>query len=238
MNAKIWSPEKALDIIRKMVAKAESTDSAEERELFRKEAFELATKYEIDWALAYERGEIKEKVITIFYNAPKPFIQKMTVLNLIAVHTGCTPIRLAGFKNRLHVFGFESDMKLFRVLLESVYAQGEMTFATALPPAGAVPRTYRRGWWQGFAVGLSTQTARAKQEVTKESGTPTSALVLRDKNEAVTEEVGKAYPKLAKARRSRTRFTAGQVEGYEAGKRVDLGTGKLSGGKDQPGIAG
>jgi len=240
-----------LDRIRKLLQKAEhirnmpaeglTPELEKEADALRDSAFAMAAKYHIDAALAAKTGtprEEPEKVKSIFITFGKPQVQLDVLANGISKAMGCKMIVVekGTSQYKAHVFGFESDVTMFRMLWNSVLVQGERACAASYHgPAGRLYRRYRRSWWQSFANAVLPRVRQMYAKAEKESGASSTSteIALRDRSLDVQREVESVYAELRKGRRSSTRYNEGGYAGREAGKRVDIGAGKLGGGKKE-----
>ncbi len=218
-----------LERVRALLAKAEATEFEAEAEALTAKATELMAKYGIDKAMAEARAHVTPKPVNKVFTIDQPYSQvKGHLLHAVAraLHCKGVTLRTSGPTSRVHVFGFESDVELVEMLYTSLLLQ--MSHATARHPIpgwlrGREVMAERRSFMLGFVGGVSPrlETAYAlAEEEADDTGTPGTALVLRNRDAAVEDALGAVYPKLTK-----TRITwrgGGYGAGHEAGQRANI----------------
>jgi hypothetical protein len=228
------APDKLLDRVRKLLAKAEAEGvTPAEAEALTAKAAELMAKYGIDRALlAATRPETDrpDSRIVEIYN-PWARVQAH-LLSGLAAALRCQCILLpAGEGQRVHVFGYASDIERTDVLYTSVLIQMWHGLAAAAVPARADSvRAWRRSWLLGFAAAVIAKVhaaeERAGQTVTADVGGPArAALVLADRSLVIRQNVARAYPSTRSARLTYT--GSGYGAGYAKGRQADIGTGRV-----------
>jgi hypothetical protein len=214
--------------IKKLLQKAEHTDSQAERDECNSRAFALASKFRIDLAKLQAEGEnVTERIVVVMIEIRKPFIQRMSLLMSFARVNGCAGVRMGKKSSSIELVelsGYESDVDLTRMLFASVATQAERGFAAATVPASTNARAFKRRYWEMFTAAVYTRLKKAREAQTVRHGTAGTAIALRDKDALVQEDVAFRHPHLGKARKSRTRYGPGHHEGYRDGMRADLGT--------------
>lgn len=265
-----------LERIRKLLDKAEANTTPQEAEALRERAFALASKYEIDLALARESGKRpQDKVVNRIFDVGKPFNQQITLAYHLYVNSGCNAIQLTGFKGRVHVFGFQSDMDRADMLWTSLIVQatresvrGYQAYLDNFKPTtcdncggsrfgqyemdpewGRCQTcktdimwhlvcfkpdrrpTWYRSFWQGWVTALVPRLEALRKEAKDEAETAPGGsgteIALRSRDLAVKEAFSRAYPSIKQRRPNRRSKGSGFDNGHEAGKRADLGGGKL-----------
>jgi hypothetical protein len=235
MTTATQAPDRLLDRVRKLLAKAEAdgVTAAEARALTAKAA-ELMAKYGIDRALLAAREPETDRPsnrIVEIYN-PWARVQAHLLCGLAAA-LRCQCILLpARTGQRVHVFGYASDIERTDVLYTSVLVQMWHGLLAADVPAAAVSvRAWRRSWLLGFAsaviarVRTAEQTAERSASADVHSGSPSASLVLADRALVIRQHVAGAYPH---TRTARVTYTGtGYGDGYAQGKRADIGAGRV-----------
>jgi Protein of unknown function (DUF2786) len=238
------TPDRLLDRVRKLLAKAEAdgVTTAEAQALTAKAA-ELMAKYGIDRALlAARRPETDQPAnrIVQLYN-PWARVQAHLLCGLAAA-LRCQCILLPSpTGQRLHVFGFASDVERADLLYTSVLVQmwhglvaADVPVAIGAGGTGSV-RAWRRSWLLGFAAAVTARVRAAEQRAAQsaaQSAGPGSepghaALVLADRAVVIRQQVARAYPE---TRTARVTYTgSGYGAGYAQGKRADIGSGRVAG---------
>ena len=234
------APERLLDRVRKLLAKAEAEGvTVAEAQALTAKAAELMAKYGIDRALlAATRPETDrpDNRIVEIYN-PWARVQAHLFCGLAAA-LRCQCILLPARQGqRVHVFGYASDIERADVLYTSVLIQMWHGLIAADVPAQADSvRAWRRSWLLGFAAAVIAKVRaaeqRAEQAASAEPDGDSSrgaALVLADRSLVIRQNVAHAYPRTRKARVTYT--GTGYGAGYAQGKRADIGTGRVGRGR-------
>ena len=230
------APDKLLDRVRKLLAKAEDEGvTPAEAQALTAKAAELMAKYGIDRALlAAQRPETDrpDSRIVEIYN-PWARVQAH-LLSGLAAALRCQCILLpAGEGQRVHVFGYASDIERTDVLYTSVLIQmWHGLVAADVPSRAANIRAWRRSWLLGFAAAVSEKGRsaedRAERAVTtsEAAGSTRATLVLADRSMVIRQNVARAYPTTRTARM--TYSGTGYGAGFAKGRQADIGTGRVS----------
>jgi hypothetical protein len=229
------APDRLLDRVRKLLAKAEADGvTAEEAQAFTAKAAELMAKYGIDRALlaaARPETDKPDNRIVEIYN-PWARVQAHLLCGLAAA-LRCQCILLpARAGQRVHVFGYASDIERTDVLYTSVLIQMWHGLTAAQIPAWSdSPRAWRRSWLLGYAAAVTAKVRAAEQGAERAAaevpggGSSKTALVLADRSLVIRQNVAHAYPL---TRPARVTYTGnGYGAGYAQGKRADIGTGRV-----------
>jgi hypothetical protein len=237
------APGRLLDRVRKLLAKAEAEGvTAAEAEALTAKAAELMAKYGIDRALLAARRPETDKPgsrIVQLYN-PWARVQAHLLCGLAAAMR-CQCILLPSRAGqRVHVFGYSSDLERADVLYTSVLVQmwhglvaADLPAATGADGAGRV-RAWRRSWLLGFAAAVIARVRAAEEHAAKSATEPSAAaghaaLVLADRALVIRTQVARAYPQTRTARV--TYSGSGYGAGYAQGNRADIGSGRVAGGR-------
>src|SRR5262245_10478779 len=184
------APDRLLDRVRKLLAKAEAEGvTAAEAQALTAKAAELMAKYGIDRALlAATRPETDkpDNRIVEIYN-PWARVQAHLLCGLAAA-LRCQCILLpAASGQRVHVFGYASDIERTDVLYTSVLIQmWHGLVATEVPANAYSVRAWRRSWLLGFAAAVIARVRSAEQRAeraasqTADGESSRAALVLAD----------------------------------------------------------
>jgi len=229
------APDRLLDRVRKLLAKAEAEGvTAEEAQALTAKAAELMAKYGIDRALLAatqpETDKPGDRIVEI-YN-PWGRVQAHLLCGLAAALRCQSILVTADSGLRVHIFGYDSDLERTDVLYTSVLIQMWHGLVAAEVPADAYSvRAWRRSWLLGFAAAVIAKVRSAEQraEQTATHGpaghSSRAALVLADRSLVIRQNVARTYPHTRSARVTYT--GSGYGDGYEKGKRADIGTGTL-----------
>jgi Protein of unknown function (DUF2786) len=226
------APDRLLDRVRKLLAKAEAEGvTVAEAQALTAKAAELMAKYGIDRALLAARQPETDKPdnrILEIYN-PWARVQAHLLCGLAGA-LRCQCILLPAREGqRVHVFGYASDIERTDVLYTSVLVQMWHGLVAAQVPARADNvRAWRRSWLLGYAAAVVAKVRAAEQhaeEAATVAETNGAALVLADRSMVIRQSVARAYPVTRKARVTYT--GSGYGAGYAQGKRADIGTGRV-----------
>jgi Protein of unknown function (DUF2786) len=233
------APDRLLDRVRKLLAKAEAEGvTVAEAQALTAKAAELMAKYGIDRALlAATRPETDkpDNRIVEIYN-PWARVQAHLFCGLAAA-LRCQCILLpARAGQRVHIFGYASDIQRADVLYTSVLIQMWHGLIAADVPAGADSvRAWRRSWLLGFTAAVIARVRAAEDRAEQAAaaapggGSSRAALVLADRSLVIRQNVAHAYPHTRKA--TVTYTGTGYGAGYAEGKRADIGTSRVGRGR-------
>lgn len=232
------APERLLDRVRKLLSKAEAEGvTPAEAQALTAKAAELMAKYGIDRALLAARQPETDKPgnrIVEIYN-PWARVQAHLLCGLAAA-LRCQCILLPSRAGqRVHMFGYASDLERTDVLYTSVLIQMWHGLVSAEVPARASSvRAWRRSWLLGFASAVIARVRAAEQDAERSAAvtpagasSPSAALVLADRALVIRQHVARAYPVTRSARVTYT--GSGYGDGYAQGKRADIGAGRVGG---------
>src|SRR5215469_13449559 len=239
MTTTAEAPERLLDRVRKLLAKAEAEGvTAAEAQALTAKAAELMAKYGIDRALLAatqpETDKPGDRIVEI-YN-PWGRVRAHLLCGLAAALRCQSILVTADAGLRVHIFGYDSDLERTDVLYTSVLIQMWHGLVAAEVPADAYSvRAWRRSWLLGFAAAVIAKVRSAEQRAERAASQATdrqssrAALVLADRSVVIRQNVARAYPHTRSARVTYT--GSGYGDGYEQGKRADIGTGKVGRGR-------
>lgn len=224
--------DQVLDKVRAMLAKAEG-----ERELgneaYADECTAIAmrwmAKHGIDEKLAKARANTSSKPTDKVFTVEAPYANtKNRLLSMVARALHCEPLLLhtSGPAERVHVFGFESDIELVEMLYTSLLLQMSSAMARHRFPVWCTGRTLmaeRRSFMLGFIVGVKPRLEAAYALAVAEaddSGTTGKELVLASRDLAVKNALSAQYPSVRLVRTTTTGRSGGA--GQEAGRRANI----------------
>lgn len=222
--------------IRRLLALAERAGSEHEAENAMNRARVMMAEYGIDEALANATSEKKETVSTRTIVLEAPYVRdKRTLLNNIYLPLNCQNIQMgnvtADKKIFVQVYGYDSDLDRAEMLYTSLLLQAQRGMMRV--PSAGHPRTTaanRRSWLQGFTVEVRDRLRAAEERAAGTVVAPegvSTALVLRDRKQDVEDAYKAAHPNVF--HRQRNLSGKGYEAGREAGRRADLGNGRLGG---------
>ena len=231
------APEKLLDRVRKLLAKAEAEGvTPPEAQALTAKAAELMARYGIDRALLAAARPETDAPGSRLVDLDNPWKRvKAHLLCGLGAALRCQCILLTTRTGlRVHIFGYDSDIERTDVLYTSVLVQMSHGLATAAVPERASPRAWRRSWLLGFGAAVISRVkaaeqaaqARADQHHQQPDPGKSTALVLADRSLVIRAAVQREYPV---TRAARTTYSGtGYGAGYEKGQRADLGTPRVT----------
>ena len=150
--------------IRKLLAKAEGTDNANEAEAFSAKAAQLIAEHRIDpdhVRDALTHGSLGVRRIAIGRGA---YVRaRLALLDTIARNEDCEVVFETGNAGTTAVLaGFESDLDMTEVLYTSLHAQAASQMANVRMRTPAATQRWRRSFLFGFANRVAEQLAAAR----------------------------------------------------------------------------
>jgi Protein of unknown function (DUF2786) len=234
--------DRLLDRVRKLLAKAEADGvTVAEAQALTAKAAELMAKYGIDRALlAAQRPETdrpSSRLLDI-YN-PWARVQAHLLCGLAsAMRCQCILLPSGDGDQRVHMFGYESDLERTDMLYTSVLVQmWHGLIAAEVPARASSVRAWRRSWLLGFAAAVTSKVQAAEDRAERTASlagagsTSSAALVLADRSLVIRRNVATAYPVTRTARLTYT--GSGFGAGYRQGERADIGTARVGRGRDR-----
>lgn len=224
--------EKALRLIRAMLAKAEATNFEAEADTFTSKAQELMTRHSIDAAMmasAHKGSGHQKGIESRRVHIDNPYGgEKATFLSAIASVNGVRAVWSPACSYSTLV-GFAVDLRLTDVLFTSLLVQATHASSQATQrDASLRTAPFRRAFLIAFAQRVSERLEATRQHIAHEAEqTYGSALVpvLADRQAAVDEAFEEAFPNII-AKRGRGLNAAGWHAGRAAAERADIGIGE------------
>lgn len=232
------APAALLDRVRKLLAKAEAEGvTAHEAEALNGKAAELMARYGIDRAMLAASGKVEDKPGSRIIYIPNPYAGvRSSLLGALATAMRCTPILLGPkdevIRERVHIFGYASDLERLDLLYTSVLVQMAAAFAAVVPPPGVSRvRAWNRSWLLGYCYAVATRVREAEERAAANAATtdrasgPGTALVLADRSLVIRRNADEAYPF---TRKKRTTYSgSGYQDGHAKGQQADIGQGRV-----------
>ena len=240
--------ERLVDRIGKLLAQAEGTDNEHEAAAFVERAQQLATEHAVDLELARTRQRERQQRGTA-----EPLVQEELVVGakgrrgnrhrvlLYVAVAGVNDVMVNVAHDSTYVLGFghRTDLEVVERLWSSLAVQMTQAAQRRMDrgehrAARVAGQSWRLSFYDGFveSVGERLQAARERAvahvtEARAGSGTPSAALVLRDKAERVRDFYAGASQargswRGAASGRTRTSWAA-RESGRADGQRADLG---------------
>jgi hypothetical protein len=230
---------KKLDVIRKLLAKAERAGTEAEAETYNAKARDLIIAYGIDEALLANADEVRDEIGAQRISLTDPYsAQKARLLGWVAAALGARWIMhgaRGGKVAAVTIFGFTSDLERIELLFTSLQMQATGQLVRVRPPATQYVweresvAAYRRSWLQGFAAQVhqrlveAQSAAVAARDEAADAGTPGTALVLVDRKAQVDAAYEQQWGHLTGRARRQNLTGSGFAAGAEAGLRADIG---------------
>lgn len=238
--------EKALRLVRGLLAKAESTHSQAEAESLVAKARQLMEEHSIGEQAARERGATGEQPVLVeweYSGSDSNASGKGVLLNVAAIATG---VKMIDFPNRRYsnlgrrgddgkpcgvasqwcwLGGYENDVQRAKLLYASLLVQAALFAREDLGP-----RPSSR-LFTAFLLGFANRVGQRFKDREPAPAASTALVVRRD--EAVALAVAARFPELRQTRVRGGRDYFGQMAGRAAGDRADLGDRRLGGGPRQ-----
>jgi hypothetical protein len=230
-----------LDVVRKLLAKAERAATPEEAASYTDKALRLSARHGIDAAIVDA-----ERLAADDPGADQPAAQRIAVhdpysagkARLLAWTAAALRCRVVlhqarrGRVGAVTVVGFAADRARVELLYTSLLLQACVQLAELRPAGpGESVAAYRRSWLHGFGVQVHRRLLEAERAATQRptraaggrgAGAPSVAMVLADRTDRVAKAFAVAFPSLDRAR-ARTLSGSGFAAGATAGERADLG---------------
>ena len=164
--------QEMLDKIRKLLAKAEGTDNANEAEAFSAKAAQLIAQHRLDpeWVSeALAHGTLGLRRIRIGRGA---YVRaRLALLDAVARHHDCEVVFETGPAGTLAVLaGYESDLDVTEVLYASLHVQASSQMASFRSRTPAATQRWRRSFLFGFATRVGEQLAEARAQAAASPG--------------------------------------------------------------------
>ncbi len=221
--------ERILERVRALLAKAESTDFADEADAFTAKAQELMARHSIEEAMVGDAAPgVGAGPDGMAITVPDPYAaSKFQLLNQVARANRCQAVYDSGAKVAT-VVGYGPDRAATEALYTSLLVQGtaELRREGSVVDARGVNRTrsFRNAFWAGFAFRIGQRlveaTRRAEADVVGERGHAVVPVLARRADD-VDAAVHRLFPRLRRMRTSVTN-AAGFHAGDAAGQRASL----------------
>lgn len=230
-----------IDRVRKLLAKAESTDNPNEAEAFSAKAAELIAAHRLDPAHvrdSLDRGTVGLRRIPIGRGA---YVRaRLALLTAVARSHDCEVVFETGATGTVAVVaGFESDLVVTELLYESLHVQAAGQMAATKLATPAATQRWRRSFLFGYARRVGELLTESQAHAVKPQ--PAGPLTLFDESSAVPDLLARAarvkeFAKVAfgpvrAARAVRAPHAAGWNDGHRAAGSADIGRTRLSGRK-------
>ena len=225
--------QRVLDLVRALLAKAESTDFPQEAEAFTAKAQELMARHSIDHVLLAARTGSTEQPVGRRIGIDNPYeAPKMLLLDAVSRANRCRSVwsKEFGFAT---VMGYPTDLDAVEMLYTSLLVQA----TTAIVDAGSrrdrygrsSTRSFRQSFLTAYAhrIGerLCSATQHASREASEQSGRKDLLPVLAARDDAVHSAFETMFPGLS-TRTVAISNAEGWASGLATADRATIGPGQ------------
>lgn len=233
--------ESVLELVRKLMARAESTTSENEARMCRERADRLIFKHAIDTAQLAGGGETvsaKMGMVCVASSGVYRTVLHRGKMNVAAAYgTAFFLYRIGRRQSLLELYGEQADVDVLELVLASLEAQAmagvrqwwkqyKVEHGAHYWPASACLRA-RRSWVNSFFMGVVTQVLASRHEVVESAGKGELVVMKRDRGREFAQGSGVEW------RQGRPfRTSAYHVDdGYRAGLEASLIAGGVAEGE-------
>jgi hypothetical protein len=229
-NPRRAADERVLSKIRALLAKAESTEFAEEAEALSARAQELMAKYSIDHALLAAEAGREDEPASRRLPVDNPYqAAKASLLSAVATANRCRSVQYERL-GMSAVIGFAADLDAVELLFTSLLVQANTAMLRAGAKRDAYGRSRTRAFRQSFLVAYAIRIGERLAGVAEEAERQAAAAapgrsllpVLAARNQAVDDAVDAMFGgSLTRGRATRATDSEGWYSGRAA---ADLAT--------------
>ena len=219
--------DRALRRIRGLLAKAESTEFAEEAEALTAKAQELMTRHAVDAALLGAGRVPTGDVGTRRVHVADPYVRAK--MQLLAAVAEANDVRLVWYQSLgiANLVGGRSDLDAVELLFTSLLLQVAQGLSAAERRSGrpSASRTFRRAFLLGYAQRIGERLQSARRQATADAAAERDVdllPVLRSRREAVESAVAELFPRVRTSRSRSTVDPGGWYAGRTAAERADV----------------
>lgn len=215
-----------------LLAKAESTEFAEEAEALMAKVQQLMARHAIDEALLVAKGRTNaDKVVSDTLLIEPPYASaKTSLLGAVAAANNSRCVRVSAGKGtqRCVVVGFESDLSNVRTLYGTLAMHAVRSMLATDVPPGDSARSFRHAFLLSFAGRISERlraansAARREAAAQAEPSAPGVEVVLASREREVDEAFKREFPN-TRTTRATSSSRAGHMSGRMAADRAGLG---------------
>lgn len=233
------SPEKALERVRKLFAKAESVAGTPESEVLLERAYALLAKYGVDETLARSGTDAQGSEVTVYDHEVTGKYQpdQIGLVASLAAALHCRAV-ISGRPDGgriVHVVGVRRHVDRVAVLAGALTGIMLTAAARQTPEPGVPAVSHRKSFMTGFSYEVGRRLAAAEAGAVSTSGNAAGAgLVLRSDAQRADTELRRLFPSVVRGARRRI-GSSGLAEGRRVGGSVDLGQQRFGGGRRQIG---
>ena len=167
--------DQKLEVIRKLLAKAEKAATPDEASAYNAKAAEMMARHGVSEAMLAATGVKQDALGERRIPLADPYSQeKAQLAGLIGRALGCRAVRHPGYGRgqiiAVTIFGYESDLQRTEVLFTSLLLQATRDVVHQRPPAwtGESTAAFRRTWLTGFATEIYRRLTAAERAATEQ----------------------------------------------------------------------
>jgi hypothetical protein len=228
-----------LERIRKLLAKAEGTDNANEAEAFSAKAAQLIAEHRIDPRHvrdALDCGTLGLRRIALGRGA---YVRaRLALLDAVARNQDCEVVFETGAGGTTAIVaGYEADLEVTEVLYTSLHVQAASQMAGVRSPTPAATQRWRRSFLFGFANRVAELLAAARSHAiegraaSSDARTAHSDARLPDvlaRRTRVREFAASSFGRVSAARAAAPAQRSAWRDGHRAAGSVDLGRSRVA----------
>lgn len=227
-----------IERVRKLLDKAERTDSAHEAQAFAAKAADLVARHRIAPEQLHQRSRTGADDLAIrerFVGRGAYVRGRLALLgNIAEAHDVRMVFQPTSAGSVAFLAGRSEDLDIVEVMYTSLHSQIATQMSALRGSTGAATQRQRRGFLFGFAnrIGeLLAESAAAVRAETQRSvdGGAGTALAVRERRERVDEFADESWGRVRSASRPATLSSDGYSRGVDAAERADVGRKRLDG---------
>lgn len=233
------APDRALDRVRKLFAKAESVAGTPEADVLLEHAYSLLARYGVDEALARSGPDPSVDEVTVSDHVVSGPYQPDQV-GLVASLAAAMHCRTVSSHRRdgtrvVHIVGVRRHVDRVTMLAGALTAVMLAAAARQRPDPGVATVSHRKSFMTGFAVEVGRRLGAAERGAVADSVDADGAgLVLRSDVRRADDGLARHFPDAVRGARRRI-GTSGIEAGRRVGGSVDLGQRRFGGERRQLG---
>ena len=225
-------PAAVLTKVRKLLAKAESTDNPNEADAFAAKAAELIAHHRIDAARLEDGGRQVQLAVRRVPVGRGAYVRgRLALLGAVAAVHDCELVWQSGPEGAVALLaGFDDDLDATTVLYESLHLQAAARMAAVRRSTPAATQRWRRSFLFGYAARIGELLAAARRHAEHDVRITGSALPdLPARATRVKAHAAASFGRVVAARVPSPAIPGGWDHGHRAAGGVDLGWRRVSG---------